>query len=366
MIYLDYSANFPVNKEVLNYLSEVELKYYGNYNSSHKLGLLSKQKYQEMDNHIKNILSLDDNHEVIYTSSATESNNLAILGIAESYSGFGKKILVSELEHSSINATLGYLKDKGYQIEFIKTLDTGLIDLIDLKEKLTKDTILVIITLVDGETGIIQDYKNIASIINSYPNAHFLVDATQGVGKIDIDFNLIDLASFTPHKFGGIVGSGCLIKKKSTIISPLFHGGMSNTIYRSGSVPLGIIASIEKALDLRFKNMEKNNLKTKNINEYLLSKLKEMDNVIINSSNYPYIVNISLKNKLAKDSVSYLNEHDICISQKSACSIKNTPSKIIMAIYKDKKRALSSFRISLCELVTKEEIDEFIKVLKEL
>ena len=133
---------------------------------------------------------------------------------------------------------------------------------------------------------------------------------------------------------------------------------MSNTIYRSGSVPLGIIASIEKALELRFENMEENNLKTKNINEYLLSKLKEMDNVIINSSKYPYIVNISLKNKLAKDSVNYLNEHDICISQKSACSIKNTPSKIIMAIYKDKKRALSSFRISLSELVT--------KVLKEL
>lgn len=366
MIYLDYSANFPVNKEVLDYMCEVELKYYGNYNSSHKLGLLSKQKYQEMDNHIKNILNLDDNHEIIYTSSATESNNLAILGIAESYSGFGKKILVSELEHSSINATLGYLKDKGYQIEFIKTLDSGLIDLIDLKEKLTKDTILVIVTLVDGETGIIQDYKNIASIISTNPNTHFLVDATQGVGKIDIDFNVIDLTSFTPHKFGGIIGSGCLIKKKSTVISPLFHGGMSNTIYRSGSVPLGIIASIEKALDLRFKNMEENNLKTKNINEYLLSKLKEMDNVIINSSNYPYIVNISLKNKLAKDSVNYLNEHDICISQKSACSIKNTPSKIIMAIYKDKKRALSSFRISLSELVTKEEIDEFIKVLKEL
>ena len=113
MIYLDYSANFPVNKEVLDYMCEVELKYYGNYNSSHKLGLLSKQKYQEMDNHIKSILNLDDNHEVIYTSSATESNNLAILGVAESYSGFGKKILVSELEHSSVNATLGYLKDKG-------------------------------------------------------------------------------------------------------------------------------------------------------------------------------------------------------------------------------------------------------------
>ena len=222
MIYLDYAANYPAKKEVLDTLVEVELNYYGNYNSSHKLGIKSKEKYNELNNKIKDILSLDDNYSIIYTSSATEANNLAIKGICSSYSGFGKKILVSELEHSSINGTLGYLKDNGFIVEFIKTLNNGQIDLNDLKEKLTNDVILVCVILVDGETGLMHDYKKISDVIKTSKNAHFLVDATQAIGKFKLDFSYLELVSFAPHKFGGIIGSGCLIKRKNTILTPLF------------------------------------------------------------------------------------------------------------------------------------------------
>lgn len=116
MIYLDYAANYPCKKEVLETLTEVELNYIGNYNSTHTAGLKSKEKFNEINTSIKNILNIDDEHEVIYVSSATEANNLAIKGICSSYSGFGKKILVSELEHSSINGALGFIKDNGYQV----------------------------------------------------------------------------------------------------------------------------------------------------------------------------------------------------------------------------------------------------------
>ena len=365
MIYLDYAANYPAKKEVLDALVDIELNYYGNYNSSHKLGIKSKEKYNELNNKIKDILSLDDNYSIIYTSSATEANNLAIKGICSSYSGFGKKILVSELEHSSINGTLGYLKDNGFIVEFIKTLNNGQIDLNDLKEKLTNDVILVCVILVDGETGLMHDYKKISEVIKT-SNAHFLVDATQAIGKFKLDFSYLELVSFAPHKFGGIIGSGCLIKRKNTILTPLFHGGESDSIYRSGSVPLGIIASIEKALELAYFSLEDNYSKVSKINEYILNELKQIKKIKINSFSNPYIINISIDGILGRKSVDFLNEHDIYVSQKSACSIKNTPSKIIMAIYKDKQRASSSFRISLSELVTIEEANQLINVIKEL
>lgn len=365
MIYLDYAANYPTKKEVLDYLSFLELNYFGNYNSSHKEGIKTKEKFIEIDNHIKNILGLDDTFELVYTSSATESNNLAIKGIVGSYSGFGKTILVSEHEHSSVNGTLGYLKELGYNIEFIGTLDTGEIDFEDLKTKLNDNVILVCLILVDGETGFIHDYKKVSEIISHSKNAHFLVDATQVIGKINVDFSCCELVSFTPHKFGGLIGTGVLVKKKKTILKPLISGGESSSIYRSGSVPIGLIGSIEKSLELAYLKMDENYNYVKSINEYLLSKIKDNKNIEINSFSNPYIINISIKNKFAKDSVAYFSNHDICVSQKSACSIKNTPSKIIMSIYKDKKRALSSFRISLSELVKKEEINEFIKVLED-
>lgn len=365
MIYLDYAANYPCKKEVLEALNEVELNYIGNYNSSHEAGVKSKEKFNELDSSIKNILNLDNEHEVIYVSSATEANNLALKGICSSYSGFGKKILVSELEHSSVNGALGYLKDNGFIVDFIKTNNDGSIMLSSLQEKLTSDVILVCVCLVDGETGYIHDYHKISEIVKN-SNAHLLVDATQGVGKFKIDFNELDLVSFAPHKFGGLTGSGCLIKRKKTVLTPLIHGGESSSIYRSGSVPLGIVASIERALSLAYSKMDENYQKVSIINKYFIEKIKDNKKIKINSFSNPYIVNLSIENVLGRIAVDYLNTHHICVSQKSACSIKNTPSKIIMAIYKDKKRASSSFRLSLSELVTFEEIDYLVKVLKEL
>ncbi len=366
MIYFDYAANYPTKKEVLDALCETELNFFGNYNSSHEAGKISKNKFIELDSKIKKDLEIPNDFEIIYTSSATESNNLAIKGIANCYSGFGKKILVSELEHSSVNGTLGYLKDIGFNIEFFKTKESGEIDFDDLKNKLTDDCILVCLIFVDGETGFIHDYKKVYELVKNSKNAHFLLDATQGITKFDLDFNYTELVSFSPHKFGGIIGSGCLIKRKTTILTPLIQGGESNSIYRSGSVPLGIIASCQKAIELAVKNKDLNYKKTKIINEYLLNEIAQISKIKVNSFDNPYIINLSVEGKSGKDSVEFLNNLGICVSQKSACSIKNTPSKIIMSIYKDKKRASSSFRISLCELTTLEEAKELIKALKEL
>ena len=367
MIYLDYSANFPTQKEVLDTFISVEQNYYGNCVSLHKEGKRSMSLYKEVNDKLLSVLNLNkDEYEIVYTSSASESNNLAIKGLYHSYSGFGKHILVSEFEHSSTNAVLGYLKE-GFnaEVEFIKTDENGKLNLEDLNSKLRTDTILVCLSLVESEAGAIQEYRKVIEIVKKYTNCHLLLDATQAVGKIPLDFTGADLISFTPHKYGGIIGTGVLVKKKDCILTPLIHGGNSVSLYRSSTTPLGLICSTVKATELAINNLDEHYNKTKDLQNYLVEELRKEKDIMINSNlEFPYILNISIKNRKASEIVSLLAKNDVCVSQKSACSIPNTPSKTIMSIFHNKERALESFRISLSYLTTKEELDEFIKILR--
>lgn len=364
MYYFDYAANYPVKKEVLDELCKVETDFFGNANSLHTLGQKAKLAYDIYDSKIKNILKLDDNYEIIYCSSASEANNLAIKGLVKSYSGFGKHILVSEYEHSSINGCLGYLKTEGFDIEFIPTKSDGKIDIESLKKQIRKDTILVCIILVEGETGVIQDYQELSKIVSEHQNCHLLMDATQGIGKIQFDLNKIELVTFTPHKFGGLTGTGCLIKRKSTVLTPLIHGGKSASIYRSGTIPLGLIASTYKALEIAYSKIDENYTYVKSLYDYFIDNIKRIQGIKNNSLGSPYIINLSITEYRGSYSVSCLNQLGICVSQKSACSIVNTPSKSIMSIFKDKQRALSSFRISICEKTTMDEINYLLEKIR--
>lgn len=367
MIYLDYSANYPTKKEVLEELVKVEENYIGNANSAHELGKDSKKIEKDYESKIANLLNISlDIFDLILTSSATESNNLAIKGISYSYNGFGKKILVSELEHNSINATLGYLKECGYDVIFIKTLSNGLIDIEDLKTKMNNSVILVCVILVDSELGSVQPYKEIYNIISNYPNCHFLTDATQGISKYHIDFDYIDMLSFSPHKFGGLIGSGVLLKRKKTILTPLIHGGESQSIYRGGSIPLGILSTIYKSLELTLNKQEDNVLYLKELSNYFVSQLQQIKKIKINSFENLFIFNISVDNYKGSKLVEILSNEGFCVSFKSACSIKNTPSKVVYSVYNDKKRALECIRISISELTTKDELDSLLQVLRRL
>ena len=167
MIYLDYAANYPTKKIVLDYLSEVELKYYANLNSSHKFGKRCLDFVKNENNLILQLLGLNDDYEIVHTSSATEANNLAIKGIVKAYSGFGNKVLVSELEHNSINGCLGFLKENGLVVDFIKT-SNGHIDPIDLKNKMSNNVILVIATMLDSEVGTVEPIDEILEAIKNF------------------------------------------------------------------------------------------------------------------------------------------------------------------------------------------------------
>lgn len=365
MIYLDYAANYPVREEVLQTLMETEKEHIGNSNSLHEAGIFAHKKYQQLVKGLLDLLKLDESlYDVIFTSGATESNNLAIKGMYESYSGFGNTLLSSEFEHSSVNAVMAYLKDKGANISLISTNGNGKLEISDLKNKLNDECLILSLTAIESEVGTIQDFNSIQEILNR-SNCKLLLDATQAVGKIPMDLNGIDMVSFGSHKFGGLTGIGVLIKKKDIILTPLIHGGKAESPYRSGSTPLGLIASFVKSVELATKEQKESFEKVECLSNYLRNEMLKINGMRLNSfEGNPYINNFSMGGISGASIVSYLSNKGICISQKSACSILQTPSKVINAIYHDKQRALSSFRISLSPLTSKEDIDKLLEALR--
>lgn len=361
MIYLDYAAETPVDPQILNTFNEVSLKYIANPNSTHSLGKLAKERLEDETARISKLLGVKPN-EIIYTSGASESNNLAIKGIAERYRAFGKHIITTYLEHSSVNGPMAYLKGQGYEIDYVDLLSSGLVDLEHLKELLREDTILVSICYVDSEVGITQNMNEIGELIKGYPNCHFHTDGTQAVGKIPLFIDNMDLTTFAPHKFYGLNGTGVLIKKEQVELEPMIHGGISTTPYRSGTPNLAHIAATGQALEIAFSNQESRYDYVSKLNSQLRTELKELPKVEINSPEQasPYILSISLLGIKAEKVVEALDLEGICLSSKSACCAVNTPSRTVYALTKNRKRALSTVRISLSHLTTVEEIRQFV------
>ena len=367
-LYLDYAANTPVDEGVLKTFNNATLKYFANPNATHGLGVEVNEKIIKTTDKIINLFKentcLNDNMEIVYTSGSSESNNLAIKGVAQSYKENGKHIISTFLEHSSVSSPLSYLKEQGYEIDIVGITSDGKINLDELKRLIRDDTILVSVCYVDSEVGNVQPIQEIAEIVSKYPNCFLHVDATQAVGKTEVDFSGIDLISFAPHKFNGLNGFGGLLKKKDMVLEPLINGGASTTIYRSGTPVIGQVCALERALELTFDNFKKRYEYVNKLNEKLRSKLLSYDNVKINtvSKNNPYILNVSVNGIKAVDFKKKLEEYGVCISIKSACTVTITPSRIVMSMTHDRKRAFASWRISLSHLVTEEDIDKFLEI----
>ncbi len=367
-LYLDYSANTPVDEEVLKTFNNATLKYFANPNATHGLGVEVNEKINKTTDKIINLFNkntrLDNNMEIVYTSGSSESNNLAIKGVAQTYKENGKHIISTFLEHSSVSSPLSYLKEQGYEIDIVGITSDGKVDLEELKRLIRDDTILVSVCYIDSEVGNIQPIQEIAELVSKHPNCFLHVDATQAIGKTEVDFNGVDLISFSPHKFYGLNGFGGLIKKKDIVLEPLINGGASTTIYRSGTPVVGQICALEKALELAFDNFKERYNYVTNLNEKLRNKLLKYDNVKINtvSKNNPYILNISVNGIKAVEFKKKLEEYGVCVSIKSACTVTITPSRIVMAMTHDRKRAFASWRISLSHLVLEGDIEKFLNI----
>lgn len=363
MIYLDYSANTPVDNAVLKRFCQVEQQFIGNPNSAHSAGLAACEEMNRITRSIAALLGVQA-EEIIYSSGASESNNLAIKGIAKASRHAGKHIISTALEHASVGGTLSALQRDGYEIDLVDIKRDGTIDLEHLQELLRKDTVLVSFCAVDSEIGTVQPIREIAEILERYPNCRFHVDATQAVGKTDLVLDGVDTLCIAPHKFYGLNGSGVLFKRKELVIEPLIHGGSSATIYRSGTPTLALAASIEKALDLALSQQPRRIQIVRQRSLQLRGALARYPKVKINSPKdaVPHIVNLSVQGVKGAAFREALDARGVCISVKSACSTEGTPSKAVFAVSRDRKNAMSSFRISLSHLTTEEEMDTFLSV----
>ena len=366
MTYLDYSATTPVDQRVLETFNKVCMEYPGNANSLHSLGVKSKQLEDYATEEIAKMLKVKPS-EVIYTSGASESNNTAIKGICLKYQNRGKHIITTYLEHSSVIAPLNYLTDLGFEVDFVKIDDNGLVDLADFKRLLRDDTILVSICMVDSEIGLKQPIKEIAKILKDYPKCFLHVDCTQALGKIPVDLTDIDLASMSAHKIYGMKGIGLLIKKENVGIIPLIHGGKSTTTFRSGTPALPLIVSLMKAMELIIPNVDKNLEYISKLNKKVCDKLREYPLVHINSTvnSMPHTINFSLRKIKPETFLHALDSNEIYISTKSACSSADSMSNAVYALTKDKDLSNHSLRVSLSYKTTDSEIDRFLAVFDE-
>ncbi len=361
MIYLDYSATTPVMREVLESYITATKEFMANSNSIHSFGVKSKELLNNATSQISSLFSVSNN-EIIYTSGATESNNMALKGVALAYQNLGKRILISKLEHPSIYAICDYLKTLGFIIEEVENDNNGLIDFNDLKEKIKKDTILVSICAVNSELGIRQPLKTLRQIIKrENPNTLFHSDMTQGIGKVSVNFHDVDLASISGHKIYGPKGIGLLYKENKVRLVPLIHGSSKTDDLRPGTPPLPLIVSFSKAIRIALTEVSKKEHYVKKLNDKILNNLKNKKDILINSTSYsiPHILNISLLNIKPETFIHALEQHDCFVGTNTACA-SGEESIGIMAVYNDNKRAKTSIRISLSHLTTSDEINKFL------
>ena len=362
MIYLDYSANTPVDARVLEQFCAVERRCIGNANSHHQAGSAAKAEIDAATIKIASLLGVQP-AEIIYTSGASEANNFALKGLARLSRHTGRHIISTPLEHSSVSGTLTALQEQGYEIDLLDVKQDGTVDLEHLKDLLRPDTICVAVTLVDSELGVVQPVQEIAAILKAYPHCHMHVDATQAVGKIPVSFEGVDTMSLTAHKFYGLNGIGLLIKRRNLALEPLIHGGESTTIYRSGTPTVALASSLACALDFAVTDLPGRVDHVAKLNTELRAALSTYPLVRINSPEHaiPHVLNLSVRNVKGTVFQRELDAKGVCVSVKSACSSDGLPSRAVFAVSRDRRNALSSWRISLSHLTTEDEIKAFLQ-----
>ncbi len=365
MIYLDYSATTPVSYEVLDTLSKVTKDFIGNANSIHSLGGKSANLLESATKQIADIFGVNSN-EIVYTSGATESNNMALIGTALANHKKGKHIITSKLEHPSIYAICNYLQSIGFEISYVKNDSEGLIDFDDLKRLVREDTVLVSICAVNSETGVRQPLKMIRQIIKKENiGTIFHSDMTQAIGKVSVNMRDVDLASMSGHKIFGPKGIGLLYKSNMIKITPLIYGSGKSNLLKPGTPPLPLIASLSKAIRLANEGLEKKERFVELLNDKIVMALEKYPNIKINKTKYsiPQILNISVLDVMPESLVHALDKNEIYVSTNTACSSGELSSSV-MALYNDLNRAKHTIRISLSYITTTEEINRFLEVFK--
>ena len=283
IIYLDNAATAKVDPEVLDSYNQITLNYFANPSSIHSLGQAASRLLGKSREQILNVLKLT-HHEVIFTSGATEANNLAIKGYCFANRSRGNHIITSVSEHPSVLNSVLELKDFGYEVTVLPVNEKGAVEVKTLKEAIKENTILVSLMMVNNETGAINPIKEIGEYLKNFPKIAFHVDMVQAMGKLPLDLNNIDMFSIAGHKIHGLLGSGVLVKEKKIILKAINNGGGQENNLRSGTNTLALSASLAKAIRIAISNQAKDYEHVKTLSERLLDYLKaNQDKYLINS-----------------------------------------------------------------------------------
>ena len=369
MIYLDNCATTKPYDEVLKTFVEVNNSYYGNPASINKYGKTVNKLLNAARTQVADILGVESD-TIYFTSCATESNNIALLGSVEHKKDFGNRIIVSKIEHPSVLETFRELEHRGFILDYVNVDENGFIDLEHLKSLLTKETILVSVMHVNNIFGAIQPIGKIVELLKDYPKIHFHVDGVQGVLKEKIDLTMIDSYSISAHKFHGLKGVGVLyLKSRRTTHNITFGGGQENDL-RSGTVNVPGAVSLAKAL--RLSQEKVNDVKEKHY-EYkklIVDELSAIEHVIINSplqnDFVDSIINISLPKIKGEAIINALNERGIMVSTTSACSSRTFHlNEALYARGLSRENIEGSIRVSFSYETKLEEVRKFIEIFKD-
>ena len=371
-IYLDYSATTPVDPRVV----EKMVKYlsmdgdFGNPASrSHRFGWQAEEAVDIAREQIADLINADS-REIVFTSGATESNNLAIKGAAHFYQKKGKHIITSKTEHKAVLDTCRQLENEGFEVTYLDPQEDGIITPEQLKEALRDDTVLVSLMHVNNEIGVIQNIAAFAELCRAN-NTILHVDAAQSAGKVDIDVQLmkVDLISFSAHKVYGPKGIGALyVSRKPRIrLEAQMHGGGHERGMRSGTLATHQIVAMGEAFRIAKEEMGSENERILALRTRLLEGVSDMEEIYVNGSLAHRVAgNINISFNYVEGESLVMALKDLAVSSGSACtSASLEPSYVLRAIGRDDDLAHSSIRFSIGRFTTEAEIDYAIKIIRE-
>ncbi|GMK40111.1 aminotransferase V [Paenibacillus sp. CCS19] len=365
MHYFDHCASTPPREEVIQTLAEVMRIHYANPSSIHQAGADAGQLIERSRGLVAKLFKTKP-EEWVFTSGGTESNNLAIRGAAKQFAGRGKHLITTMVEHASVYETFQQLEQEGYAVTYLPVDELGIVSVESLAAALTEETILVSIMHVNNETGAIQPIEEIGELLKSRPKTLFHVDAVQSIGKLPIDLAGwgIDLLSGSAHKVRGPKGVGIVYIRSGLAIAPLFTGGEQERALRAGTSNTPAIVASAKAFRMAIEAAENHNKQWTLLRNQLIDRLAAIPELIVNSSkdslrSAPHIVHFSYPGMKPEVIVHALEELGFIVSTKSACSSKDDkPSRVIMAMTRDARRAASGIRVSFGDEHTAEDVDK--------
>lgn len=366
--YLDYNSTTPIDPRVLDAMLPFLKDNFANSSSSHHFGQSINEKVKQVREQIAAFINAESN-ELIFTSGATEAINIAIKGVVESYSNKGKHIITVSTEHKAVLDTCKDLERKGFEVTYLTVQPNGLIDLAELQKVIRPDTVLVSVMYINNETGVIQPIKEIAKLAHE-KGALFMTDATQAVGKIEIDVNDIgiDLLCFSGHKMYAPKGIGALYVRNKTKLSPQIHGGGHEQGLRSGTLNVPGIIALAKACEIASQEMTLNQRSISELKDKLETEFLKLPNTSLNgdSENRIYnTTNICFKGQDANVMIGRMK--NIAVSNGSACSSAVVePSHVLKAMGLSDDDAFASLRFSLGKYNSNEDIETVISKIKEL